>query len=130
MFSEIYLTRSEVMAEAGCCYDTIRRAEKAGKLPNTRVASNSRKEMRLDDLVAANLIETITAAGIYEARTATSAGRPVPAPAARRAEPGLGNLLRDLAVAHEKIDGLTEMLLRADREIDFLRGVGLIAEAK
>jgi hypothetical protein len=129
MFTEIFLTRNEVADEAGRSYDTVRRAEKAGRLPNTRVASNGGKEMRLDDLVAAELIDPVAAAGIYEARTAASRGRPAPPPAATRAERDVGNLARDLAVANERIDGLVEMLRRADREIAFHRGVALTAEA-
>ena len=128
MFTEIYLTRNEVSEEAGCSYDTVRRAEKAGKLPNTRVGSNGEKEMRLDDLVAAKLIASVIAAGIYEVRNAAGTGRPVPPLAASRADRDVVDLRSELAVAVAKIEGLTEMLVRADREIAFHREIRLNAE--
>mgnify|MGYP001274232108 CR=1 FL=1 len=112
MSESTYLTRKEAAALCGCNYDTIRRAEKKGRLPNTRRRGDATTEIAVADLVAAGLLDPFAA----RADVAEIAGR-------SRAERDLVAARQELAVAQARIAGLTDRLARQDEEIAFLRAM-------
>ena len=107
-----YLTRKEAAVACGRHEDTIRRYQRDGKLANTRTRGDGTVEVAVADLVAAGLLDPLTA-GVD---VAEMAGR-------SRAERDLLTARQDLALAAVRIEALTAQLTDRDSEIDFLRSL-------
>lgn len=112
MSESTYVTRNEAAALCGCNYDTIRRAEKKGRLPNTRQRADGTTEIAVADLVAAGMLDPLAA----RADVTELAGR-------SRAERDLTAVRQELVVANTQLAGLTDRLTRQDEEIAFLRSL-------
>ena len=106
-----YLTQEEAAAACNKHKDTIRRYRYDGKLPwDTR--DDGVVLVAVADLVTAGLLDPLAADGPVEQVAQRS-----------RAERDLLAARQDLAVAHTRLDALTERLARADEEIAFLRAL-------
>jgi hypothetical protein len=104
------MSRKQAAALCGCHVDSIRRAEKADRLPNTRRDAEGTTQIAVADLVAAGMLDPLAAT----ADVAEIAGR-------SRAERDLVAARQELAVATARIEALTDRLARNDDEIAFLR---------
>ncbi|MFA5566524.1 MAG: hypothetical protein WC184_10915 [Acidimicrobiia bacterium] len=96
----------------GCDISTIRRANKAEKLPNTRKNKSGAWEVPLADLVAAGMLDPLAS----NTDVAEILGR-------SRNERDLVMARQDLALANAEIEALKESLSRSDDEIAFMRGL-------
>ena len=107
-----YLSRKDAAALCGVHYDTIRRAEKAGNLPNTRRVGQGEGavEIPVSDLVAAGLLDPLSAEGSVEVIAQRT-----------RTERELIELRQELAIERLRSEQREAQLDQAYSEIAFLR---------
>jgi DNA-binding XRE family transcriptional regulator len=106
MAEPTYLTRKDAAQVCGVHRDTIRRAEKDGRLPNTRMAPDGSVQIAIADLVAAKFMDPITATGDVTELVGRS-----------RTERDLVDARRELAVAQARNEELRERVARCDEQI-------------
>lgn len=109
MTEKRYLTRREAAALSGKHVDTIRRAERAGKLPGARVRDDGTIELLDTDLVEAGLIEPAALlADITEVTTRSREAREIV------------QLRKALAVAEARVFELNQ---RVEENSETIRGL-------
>lgn len=107
-----YLTQDEAAVVCGKSKDTIRRYRREDRLANSRQRLDGTVEIAVSDLVAAGLLDPLTAAGDV-AEVATRS----------RVERDLVTTRQELEVIRTRNDGLQERLEHATAEIEFLRSL-------
>lgn len=112
MNDRTYLTQDEAASVCARSRDTIRRYRRAGRLPNSRQRPDGTVEICVSDLVAANLLNPLTAMGdVTEVAART------------RVERDLAAARQELAVLQTRYEGLLERLEHAAVENEFLRSM-------
>jgi hypothetical protein len=104
-----YLTRAEAAAVCGVHVDTLRRDERAGRLPATRQRDGG-IEYLVTDLVAAGRLDPVAAAADVNG----TAHRAI-------VEQDLVEARRQLAVLNERLDAKRERVAALEAEVAYLR---------
>lgn len=112
MVESSYLVRKAAAAVCGCSEDTLRRDQRAGKLPHTRRGSDGSVVYAVADLVAAGRLDPLAA----DESVGEVAGR-------SRSERDLTDARTELAVARARIAELSVRVERAEGEVAFLRSM-------
>jgi hypothetical protein len=107
-----YLTRQEAAQVCGLSVDTLRRDERAGKLPNSRARVDGVVEIATADLVACGRLDPLSAtAPLHDIATKG------------RTERELADARQLLAVRDVQIDAFALRAQSADEEIAFPRSI-------
>jgi hypothetical protein len=107
-----YLTRQEAAEICGCSVDTLRRDERASKLPNCRARGDGVVEIAIADLVACGRLDPFAAtAPLHDIATKG------------RTERELADARHLLAVKDVQIEAFGLRAKSADEEVAFLRSV-------
>jgi DNA-binding transcriptional MerR regulator len=110
MADPIFISRKEAAALCHRSEDTLRRYDRAGRLPNRRVGDDGAVHYAVADLVAIGLLDPLAADGPLAEVASHS-----------RAERELAVARTELAVAEARIEELLARVERADEEVAFLR---------
>lgn len=112
MTETLYLTRQEAAEVCGCSVDTLRRDERAGRLPSRRARADGVVEIATADLVACGRLDPFAAtAPLHDIATKG------------RTERELADARHLLAVRDVQIDAFGLRAKSADEEIAFLRSI-------